>query len=814
MRHAAVLFCAAWIEASVLSSRAPAADDLNAVVSPTAPAGERNRHYASNREPLLESPLVKLPPRSIRPEGWLRRQLELLAEGMTGRLPEISPWCNVKTSAWANPRGEGTHPWEELPYWLKGFVSLGYALGDERILNEAKAWIDGALASQDTDGWFGPRENKKTPDIWPNMVLQNALQTYHEATGDPRVLPFLLKYSRWILELPREKLLPGSWQKIRGGDQLATTYWLYNRTGEPWLLDVAKKLHERTAPWEQDIASWHGVNITQSYREPAVYYQQSKDAGQLAAAERNYSKVMTLYGQVPGGMFGADENARQGYSGPRQGAETCSMVEYMLSFEMLLAITGDPKYADRCEDVAFNSLPASMTKDLKALHYLTAANMVQCDAANKAPAIENEGCMFAFSPDERYRCCQHNVSHGWPYFSENLWMATRGNGLAAVLYAPCEVEATVGDGVKVKITESTGYPFEDNFTFRLSLPKDARFPLAFRIPSWCEGAAAIQGGNFVNARPTPGSFLVIDATWKDGDAITLSLPMRIGVRRWKSNDDSVSIDRGPLTYALRIAERWQRIGGPDRWPNLELYAASPWNYGLVLDEAEPSRSFGVVKTSGPLADQPFDVDAAPIRLKAKARRIPQWKLDGTIVGNLQPSPVQSKEPIEEVTLIPMGCARLRIASFPVIGNGPGAHEWKEPPKAPAASHVHDDPFALNDGVLPKSSNDPSIPRFTWWDHKGTKEWVQYDFEKPRSIAKAAVYWFDDTGVGQCRVPKSWRLLRRSQGEWVPVAATAAYGVDADRMNQVTFSAVETDAVRLEVELKEGFSGGVLEWKVE
>jgi hypothetical protein len=333
MRHAAVLFCAAWIEASVLSSRAPAADDLNAVVSPTAPAGERNRHYASNREPLLESPLVKLPPRSIRPEGWLRRQLELLAEGMTGRLPEISPWCNVKTSAWANPRGEGTHPWEELPYWLKGFVSLGYALGDERILNEAKAWIDGALASQDADGWFGPRENKKTPDIWPNMVLQNALQTHHEATGDPRVLPFLLKYSRWILELPSEKLLPGSWQKLRGGDQLATIYWLYNRTGEPWLLDVAK-LHARTAPWDQDIASWHGINIAQSYREPAVFYQRSKDAGQLAAAGAEYSKVHDPLRPGPRRNVRRRRERAAGLLGPRQGARDVSSSRYMLSFRI------------------------------------------------------------------------------------------------------------------------------------------------------------------------------------------------------------------------------------------------------------------------------------------------------------------------------------------------------------------------------------------------------------------------------------------------------------------------------------------------
>src|SRR3989442_3665496 len=422
--------------------------------------------------------------RSIHPQGWLRRQLELMRDGMVGHLPEVSKWCQIKESAWASPKGEGQYGWEELPYWLKGFVNLGYVLGDERIQREAKAWMEGVLSSQEEDGYFGPRENKAKDDVWPNMVMLNAVQDYQDATGDPRVIPFLLKYFKWELDLPREKLLPASWQKIRGGDNLASVYWTYNRTGEKWLLDVATKIHERTAPWVEDIQSWHGVNICQSYREPAVFYQQSGDEKHFRAAERNYKKVMQMYGEVPGGMFGADENCRPGFSGPRQGAWTCSMVELMLSFAMLLAISGKAIHADHCEEVAFNSLPAAQTADLKALHYLTAPNLVQCDKENKSPAIENEGCMLGFSPGERYRCCQHNVSHGWPYYAEHLWMATRDNGLAAIFYAACEVEALVGDGVKVKIVETTDYPFDGAVHLKIAAPKSVRFPLALRVPIW------------------------------------------------------------------------------------------------------------------------------------------------------------------------------------------------------------------------------------------------------------------------------------------------------------------------------------------
>jgi len=644
--------------------------------SKTAPAGRPNEHYIGNRPPLAESPLVKLPVGSVKPRGWLRSQLELMAKGMTGRLPELSRWCKSENSAWASPEGEGEHGWEELPYWLKGFISLGHILEDDRITKEARSWVERILASQDEDGWFGPRENKEKDDIWPNMVAIHVLQTHYEATEDPRVLGFLQKYARWQLALPRERLLPGSWQKVRGGDNLASVYWLYNRTGDRKLPELATVLHERTVPWVDGIPNWHGVNICQGFREPAVFWQQSQEPAHLEAAERNYKQVLELYGQVPGGMFGADENARKGHSGPRQGAESCSMVEFMLSFEMLLGITGDPKHGDRCEDVAFNSLPASHTADLKALHYLTAPNMVQCDKENKAPAIENSGCMLAFSPGERYRCCQHNVSHGWPYFTEHLFMATRGNGLAAVLYAPCEVNAQVGDGVKVKIEEETDYPFTDRVGFKVTAQRPVKFPLTLRIPAWAVGAGVSLNGNALEAPEDLAgpSFVTVTKTWTTGDRLLLVLPMRTGIRRWKANGDSISVDRGPLTYSLKIGEKWSRFGGTDEWPELELFPTTPWNYGLAVDEKSPESSFEVVEKPELLPVKTFALEAAPIELKTRGRRIPTWTLEGGLAANPPSSPAATKEPLEDLVLVPMGFARLRITAFPAVEGGPAAEK--------------------------------------------------------------------------------------------------------------------------------------------
>lgn len=824
------LFSAAILLCGVLSMMAQA-QPVKTVSSP--PAG-RGALYVSNREPLLASPMVKLPVGSIVPKGWLRHQLELERDGMVGHLAEISQWCKYEGNAWVTPEGKGHSGWEELPYWLKGYGDLGYVLHDENIIKETKRWIDATIATQREDGYFGPRSSLTSlqgkPDLWPNMLMLNVMQSWYEYSHDERVIPFMTKYFKWEMNVPEADFLVGYWPHIRGGDNLESIYWLYNRTGERWLLELADKVHRRTANWTGGVINWHGVNISQGFREPATYYMQSGDKKFLEATENNYSAVMNQYGQFPGGMFGADENARKGYDDPRQGAETCSMVEFMHSFEMLTKITGNPTWADRCEDVAFNSLPAAMTPDLKALHYLTCANMVQLDKNNKAPGIENSGTMLSFSPFAVYRCCQHNVSHGWPFYAEELWLATSDGGLCASMYAACEVTAKVGDGTTVKIEETTDYPFSDEIKFKVSTPKPVRFKLYLRLPAWCSDPSTSMGVGVDSWQGLRHAcYKVEDREWKDGDILALHLPMQANIRKWEKNKSAVSVDYGPLTFSLKIDEKWTRYGGSEKWPENEVHATTAWNYGLVIDAKNPASSIEILRKENAarpaatvgdptvVTENPFTPDTAPITLRANAKKIPNWKQDATgLIARIQQSPVRSAEPTETVTLIPMGAARLRISSFPTIGDGPDAHDWPLPPRLPTASYVYasDTVEALNDGKLPKNSNDQSIPRLTWWDHKGTQEWVQYDFETPRELNAADVYWFDDTGTGECRVPESWQLLYKDGDQWKPVNETESYGVKKDQFNKVGFKAVKTTAIRLQVQLQNGFSGGILEWRVE
>jgi len=787
-----------------------------------------NSFYVGNRPPLLPSPLLKLPIGAVKPEGWLRKQLELQAAGFHGHLGEISQFLRKENNAWLSARGEGEHGWEELPYWLKGFGDCAYLVGDESQIAEARVWLEATLQSQREDGFFGPRGQggKSTVDstggkydLWPNMVMLFCLQSHYEHSGDRRVLDLMTKYFRWELTVPEADFLPPFWQQQRAADNLFSVYWLYNRTGEKWLLELAKKIHRRTANWTEGIASWHNVNMAQAFGGPATFWQQSKEPRHLAAAERNYQTIRDAYGQVPGGMFGGDENCRPGYTDPRQAIETCGIIEMMHSCELLLTITGNLVWADRCEDAAFNSLPAALLADFTALRYLTAPNLVLSDRQSKSPGVQNGGPMFHYNPHD-HRCCQHNYGHGWPYLAEHLWMATPDNGLAATFYAESEVKAKVGDGATVTVLEQTQYPFSEQVELALRASRNVKFPLYLRVPGWCEAPVVKVNDRAQPVTARPLTFICLTRAWRNGDRVSLTLPMRVGLRTWAKNHNSVSVDRGPLTYSLKIGEQYVRAGGTEKWPGWEIHPTTPWNYGLVLDAKSPAASFKVVQKPWPKSNVPFTHAGVPIELVATGKRIPEWQMDHLgLVGTLHPSPVKSDQPAETITLIPMGAARLRIASFPVIGEGPEARPWPAGPKLsykPSASHCAeaDTVLALADSVLPKNSNDHDIPRFTWWDHKGSLEWVQSEFDTARKVSAVEVYWFDDTPGGGCALPASWRVLCREAGQWKEVANAQADPIAKDKFNRASFDQVETQAVRLEVQLRPGFSGGILEWKVE
>lgn len=639
------------------------------------PVAVQNDFYVSNRAPLQPQQFIKLPAGTIQPEGWLKQQLELQRNGLNGHLGEISAWLQKKDNAWLETGGQWG--WEEVPYWLRGYANLAYIVQDNEMMNEARFWIENILKSQREDGNFGPvHSNDGKQDFWPNMIVLWIMQSYYEYSNDERVIDFMTKYCNYLLTVPDEDFLYSYWENSRGGDNLWSVAWLYNRTGDRNLLTLGEKIHKNTADWTKStqLPNWHNVNVAQCFREPATYFMFTGDSSMLSASYNVQSLVRRAFGQVPGGMFGADENARIGFFDPRQGTETCGFVEQMASDEIMLQISGDPYWAENCEDVAFNSYPAALMPDYKALRYITSPNHVVSDSKNHHPGIDNSGPFLSMNPFSS-RCCQHNHGFGWPYYTENLIYATPDNGLAAILYNACKAKVKVGNGTEVTIQEQTNYPFEETIRFTLTTPENVTFPLYLRIPSWCKNASITVNGEKLNADLIAGKYARITREWSDADEIVLTVPMEINYRQWQVNKNSVSVDYGPLSLSLKIDEdyqqkdsretaigdsKWQEGADASAWPTYEIYSASSWNYALQI-----SAPITVERKEWPFNNNPFTLTTVPLIFKTRGRLIMGWKIDEYgLCGVLPCEDARKSDALDEITLIPMGAARLRIASFP------------------------------------------------------------------------------------------------------------------------------------------------------
>ncbi|HXG66949.1 MAG TPA: beta-L-arabinofuranosidase domain-containing protein [Blastocatellia bacterium] len=634
-----------------------------------------------NRRPLAPNALYPLPLTSVKPQGWLRRQLRIQADGLSGHLDEFWPDLGPD-SGWLGGAGES---WERGPYFLDGLVPLAYLLDDAKLIAKANKWVDWTLSNQRPDGSIGPERNK---DWWPNMVMLKVLTQFYEATGDPRVIPLMKRYFQYHARHLSERPLK-EWASYRWGDELLSVLWLYNRAGDARLLDFARALKRQGFDWKSHFINFefttktskeqlglrpdmsntteksmraHGVNNAMALKYAALWWLISRDASDRNAIYQ-ILRMLDKYHPLPNGMYSGDEH----YAGPNptQGIELCAVVEAMFSLEHVIAILGDPAFGDRLEKISYNALPATFSKDMWAHQYDQQPNQVLCSIHPREWTTNGpESNIFGLEPN--FGCCTANMHQGWPKLAASLWMATPDDGLAAIVYAPCEVK-TVVNGVRVRISEETEYPFRETIQFTINPDTPVTFPLKLRIPAWARQAVlTVNGGRLAGTRA--GEFYTVTRRWKKGDRATLTLPMRVRVTR--GYQDSVTLERGPLVYSLRIGEDWRKLDKGMRRPakppaaDWEVHPTTAWNYAIKINAARPEESAQVVEKA--VGEYPFSADGAPVELRVQGRRLPEWTVVKGSAGPLPKSPVASREPEETLTLIPYGAAKLRITAFPQV----------------------------------------------------------------------------------------------------------------------------------------------------
>ncbi|HZO87531.1 MAG TPA: beta-L-arabinofuranosidase domain-containing protein [Chthonomonadaceae bacterium] len=620
---------------------------------------------------LAARALEPLPLGSIRPTGWLQRQLRIQAEGLSGHLDEF--WPDIARSRWIGGDAEG---WERGPYWLDGCVPLAFLLDDPALKAKVQRWVDYILDHQHPDGWLGPIENQHAGsgetrrDPWPQFILFKALAQWQEATGDARVLPAMQRALRRIDALLDTQPLE-SWAKMRWPDLVVSIYWLAERTGEAWLLDLAHKVQAQGYSWQAHFADFryrqkqpqwlqenHVVNHAMALKEPAVRFRLNGAAEERQNAHHNIAVLDRYHGQATG-LFTGDESLAG--KNPSQGTELCAVVEYLYSLEHLLAAFGDAAFADRLERIAYNALPATFKPDMWAHQYVQQANQVICKIAEDRLYTNNGPDANIYGLEPNFGCCTANMHQGWPKFAAHLWMQGPDDALTALAYAPCRVEVAVA-GQPVRLEVRTNYPFEEMVEIAVSPGQEGTwFGLRLRIPGWAEGAQ-VQVGEEAAQTVEVGAFYEIRRAWRSGAVVRLTLPMPIRLQTRYNN--AVSVERGPLVYALQIGEEWRQVRGEAPHADWEVYPTSAWNYALQIDPARPEDSF--VVQSGGVGDCPYSPDQAPVRLLGQGRRIAAWNLAHNAAAPPPQSLLTPEAPPEPVTLIPYGCTNLRVTEFPML----------------------------------------------------------------------------------------------------------------------------------------------------
>ncbi|MCA9268740.1 MAG: glycoside hydrolase family 127 protein [Planctomycetales bacterium] len=610
---------------------------------------------------------------------------------------------------------------------------------------------------------FGPGEGQRV-DVPGHEEIEIGLVRLFRATGDEKYL----RQAKFFIDMRGRR------------DKRKELYGMYAQDHRPIV--------------EQSEAVGHAVRAAYLYAGTADVAALTGDKAYIDAVDRIWENIVARKMHVTGGIGATAHGEAFGedYDLPNEMAylETCAAISAAMFHHRMFLLHGDAKYVDALERVVYNGFLSGVSLSGDRFFY---PNPLACDGRSKF----NQGTLGR-SPWFGCSCCPVNVVRFIPSIPGYVY-AVRDDSIYVNLYVGGKAIITAGEH-STTLTQQTRYPHDGAVRIIVDPQDSAAFALRLRIPGWAQGRPT-SGDlyRYVDSHSSPyvvkvngqavqpeleKGFAVLRRTWRPGDVVELELPMPI--RRVLAHENvaadrgRVALERGPLVYCLEATDNDGSV------------------YDVVLpDDAKLESQFqprllgGATVLSGTASRRVRQADGSTGLIAAPIRAVPYYAWAHRNLGEMAVWLARDPE-----------AARVKAApTLASTARATASHCWEA-----------DTVEALHDQVDPRSSDDHDVARHTWWNHRGGTEWAQYDFAQAAEVSAVEVYWFDDTGRGQCRVPKSWRLLYRSDDQWKPVAAMSAYGAAKDTFNKVRFTPVLTDGLRLEVELQPEFSGGILEWK--
>lgn len=591
----------------------------------------------------------------IKPQGWLYNQLRIQADGLSGNLDKM--WRDVRDSSWIGGDADG---WERVPYWLDGFIPLAYLLCDEDMISRAKKYIDAIISYQRPDGWICPCDDNKRAeyDTWVVLLISKVLTVYYECSGDERIPDVLYKTLRnYYDHLSKGEIKLYDWGRYRWFEGFIAINFIYERCKENWLVELAEILKQQGADYNEESVAWkrplnkwtfgtHIVNIGMMLKAQAVSCDilgenYSDEAEKLHA-------ILSDYNSTPVGLFTGDE-CLSGLS-PIQGTELCAVVEQMYSYEHLFARTGEDKWAQRLEMLAFNALPATNSDDMWTHQYVQMSNQIACEKFPGKSLFRTNGPeahLFGLEPN--FGCCTANFNQGWPKFALSAFMHNE-NEVISVIPVPSQLRTA-----DKSITVTTNYPFENSVTY--DIEASCNFTFTARVPTF---AADVK----INGEPADGG--MVSFPIKAGESKKITLTFDAKAEFIQRPNGLFSVKYGNLVFSVPVETEYKMHEYTDngverKFPycDYELIPKSKWNYAYT-NRALTAECRGVDKI-------PFSSKNPPLVIKAKVKEIDWGYEDGydTVCAKVP----QSTEPLsdeKEIELHPYACAKLRMTELPKL----------------------------------------------------------------------------------------------------------------------------------------------------